>query len=180
MHRFFVFSSTLSRRFVFPSFVTFFFNVFLSSFARRGFFFACSSLHRCCPGGWGVCAACFFGGRLCVSWWLSYSNLPFFCFLLPSSSSSCYTIPVCQLLVLLLRFRLVLVNLFASDHTIWTSWITPHHFIFRELISVVITPPITPNYFWGFNKRNSQEKLHLLVLSLLGRSTPPITPNILR
>ena len=38
----------------------------------------------------------------------------------------------------------------------------------------------TTNYtktFWGFNKRNSQESLHLLVLSLLGRSTPPITPK---
>ena len=37
--------------------------------------------------------------------------------------------------------------------------------------------PITPNNFWGFNTRNSQGKLHLLVLSLLGRSTPPTTPN---
>ena len=42
-----------------------------------------------------------------------------------------------------------------------TSWIALHHFIFRELISVIITPPITPNNFWGFNKRNSQEKCTL-------------------
>ena len=28
--------------------------------------------------------------------------------------------------------------------TIRTAWITPHHLIFRELISVIITPPITP------------------------------------
>ena len=65
----------------------------------------------------------------------------------------------------------------SMSYTIRTSWITPHHFIFRELISVIITPPITPNNFWRFNKRNSQEKLHLLVLSLLGGSTPPITPK---
>ena len=51
------------------------------------------------------------------------------------------------------------------------------HLIFRELISVIITPPITPNDFWGFNKRNFQEKLHLLLLSLLGMSPPPITPQ---
>ena len=43
--------------------------------------------------------------------------------------------------------------------------------------SVIITPPITPNNSWGFNKSNSQEALHLLVLSLLGRSTAPITPK---
>ena len=34
--------------------------------------------------------------------------------------------------------------------------------IFQELMSVIISPPITPNKFWGFNKRNSQEKLHHL------------------
>ena len=42
---------------------------------------------------------------------------------------------------------------------------------------VIIAPPITPNNFWGFNMRNPQEELHLLVLSLLGRSIPPITPK---
>ena len=36
--------------------------------------------------------------------------------------------------------------------TIQTSWITPHHFILRELISVIIAPPITPNNFWGLKK----------------------------
>ena len=41
--------------------------------------------------------------------------------------------------------------------TIQTSWITPHHFILRELISAIISPPVTPNNFWGFSKRNSQE-----------------------
>ena len=41
--------------------------------------------------------------------------------------------------------------------TIRTSWISPHHFIFQEFISVIISPTITPNKFWGFNKRNSQE-----------------------
>ena len=45
-----------------------------------------------------------------------------------------------------------------SPHlTIRTSWITPHHFIFQELISVIISLPITPNNFWGFKKRNSQK-----------------------
>ena len=61
--------------------------------------------------------------------------------------------------------------------SIRTSWITPHHFIRRELSSVIITYPITPNNFWRFNKCNSQEQIHLLVLSLLGRSLPPITPK---
>ena len=42
---------------------------------------------------------------------------------------------------------------------------------------VIITSPITPNKFWGFDKRNSQEKLHILVLFPLGRSTPQITPK---
>ena len=37
--------------------------------------------------------------------------------------------------------------------------------------------PITPNNFWGFNKHNSQAKLHHLVLSLLGRSTPRLHPK---
>ena len=64
-----------------------------------------------------------------------------------------------------------------SELTIRTSWITPHHFIFRELISVLITPPITPNNYWGFSKRYFQEKLNLLVLPLIGRRTPPITPK---
>ena len=58
-----------------------------------------------------------------------------------------------------------------------TSWITLHHFILRELIRVMITPPITPNNFWGFNKRKSQEKWHPLVLSLLRRNPPQITPK---
>ena len=30
-------------------------------------------------------------------------------------------------------------------------------YFFQELVSVIISPPITPNKFWGFNKRNSQE-----------------------
>ena len=36
-------------------------------------------------------------------------------------------------------------------------------------MSVIITPPITPNKVWGFDKRNSKEKLHHPVLSLLGK-----------
>ena len=32
-------------------------------------------------------------------------------------------------------------------------------FYCQELISVMISPPITPNKFWGFNKCNSQEEL---------------------
>ena len=64
----------------------------------------------------------------------------------------------------------------GSRSTICTSWITLHHFTLREPLSVTITPPITPNIFWGFNKRTSQEKLHL-VLSLLERRTRLITPN---
>ena len=35
--------------------------------------------------------------------------------------------------------------------TIQISCITLAHLIFQELISVIITPPLTPNYFWGFN-----------------------------
>ena len=44
-------------------------------------------------------------------------------------------------------------------------------------MSVIIAPPITPNNFWRFGKRNSQERLHLLVLSLLGKITPSVTPG---
>ena len=36
-----------------------------------------------------------------------------------------------------------------------------------ELLSVITAPPITPNNFWGVSKRNLQDKLHLLLLSLL-------------
>ena len=46
--------------------------------------------------------------------------------------------------------------------TIRTSWITPHHFIFQEFISVIISPPITPNKFWRFNSEKvfaSQERV---------------------
>ena len=45
----------------------------------------------------------------------------------------------------------------TGKHIIRSSWITPHHFIFQELISVILSPPITPNKFWRFNKRNFQE-----------------------
>ena len=50
------------------------------------------------------------------------------------------------------------------------------NFIFEEMISVIITPPITPDIFWGFDKPNTQEKLHCLVLSLLRKITPSFTP----
>ena len=40
-------------------------------------------------------------------------------------------------------------------HSNFLDYTTP--FYFQELISVIISPPITPNQFWGFNKRNSQE-----------------------
>ena len=43
------------------------------------------------------------------------------------------------------------------------------HSIFRELISVIIAQPFTPNKLRGFNKRNS------LALSLLGKITPSFT-----
>ena len=56
------------------------------------------------------------------------------------------------------------------DHTIQTSRITLPHLILEELISVKITPPTAPNNFWGVSKRNSQENLHQLVLSLLGKA----------
>ena len=44
-------------------------------------------------------------------------------------------------------------------------------------MSVIISPPITPNKFWGFNKRNSQAKLHHPVLFLLGKITLSFTPK---
>ena len=62
-------------------------------------------------------------------------------------------------------------------NAIRTSWITLPHFILGEFISAIIAPPTTPNNFWGVNERNFQKNLHLLVLSLLGRITPPITPK---
>ena len=49
--------------------------------------------------------------------------------------------------------------------------------IFQELISVIISPPITPNKFWGFHKCNSQKNLHHPVLSRLGRIAQSFTPN---
>ena len=59
-------------------------------------------------------------------------------------------------------------------HSNFLDYTTP--FCFQELISVIISPPITPNKFWGFNKRNSQEKLHHPVLFLSGKYTP-FTPK---
>ena len=53
-----------------------------------------------------------------------------------------------------------------EKHTIRTSRITLP--FFQELTGVITTPLITPNHFLGLNKRNSQEKIHHLVLSLLG------------
>ena len=70
-----------------------------------------------------------------------------------------------------------LYRILSFQNTIRTSGITLHHFIFRQLISVIITPPIPPNNFSGFNKRSSQENCTFLCFSLLGRSTPPITPK---
>ena len=56
---------------------------------------------------------------------------------------------------------------------------TPYIQFFQELISVIVSPPITPNKFWGFNKRNSQEKLHHPVLCLLGKVHHLLHQNIL-
>ena len=53
-------------------------------------------------------------------------------------------------------------------------------FIFLEVISVIISLPITPNEFLGFKKRNSQETLHHPVLSVLGKITQSCTQNSLR
>ena len=41
----------------------------------------------------------------------------------------------------------------------------------RELISVIITPPITPNNVWGISKRNFQEKITPPCPVLLGGYT---------
>ena len=105
----------------------------------------------------------------------------------PSSSIwTCYSAQSTQSSQGLIRIGCIMSSLGALSsnqlkhscmrHTIRTSLITPHHF-FRELISVIVALPITPSNFWRFDKRNSQEKIHLLVLPLLGRSTPPITPK---
>ena len=48
---------------------------------------------------------------------------------------------------------------------------------FRELVSVITSPPTTLNKIWGFDKRNSQEILHHPVLSLLGKVTQSFTPK---
>ena len=44
----------------------------------------------------------------------------------------------------------ILASIDARDFhcTIRTTRITPHHFIFQELISVIISLPITPKKFW--------------------------------
>ena len=41
-------------------------------------------------------------------------------------------------------------ELLGLHHTIWGC-------IYQELIHVIISPPTTPNKFWGFSKRNCQE-----------------------
>ena len=61
--------------------------------------------------------------------------------------------------------------------TIRTSWITISHFAFQELLGVITTPPITPNKSWRLDKRNSLEKLHRVVLLLLGAIPQLITPK---
>ena len=62
-------------------------------------------------------------------------------------------------------------------HTMQTSRITLPHFIVWDLISVIVTPPSTPNNFRGVKKRNLQEKLHLLVVTFSERISPPSTPK---
>ena len=47
-------------------------------------------------------------------------------------------------------------------------------------MSAIITLPITPNHFWGVQKRNLQETWHVLVFSISGKITPPITPKKFR
>ena len=103
---------------------------------------------------------------------------------LNSFRGSILTSPVCSSVGFALPPRLASNSGFlektGSDSkviTIRTYWITPHHFIFQELFRVIISPPITPNKFWGFNKRNSQEKLHHPVLSPLGQSAQSVTPK---
>ena len=46
--------------------------------------------------------------------------------------------------------------------------------------SVIMTPSLTPNKFWEFNKRNFQERLHHSVFSLLGKLHNLLHTNILR
>ena len=52
-------------------------------------------------------------------------------------------------------------------------------FYFQEFIRAIITPPSTPNKFWGFNKCNSQKRLDHPVLSLFlgGKITQSFTPK---
>ena len=47
----------------------------------------------------------------------------------------------------------------------------------QELISVIITLPITPNKFWGLNKRNSQEKITPPCLVPFRKITQSFTPK---
>ena len=57
---------------------------------------------------------------------------------------------------------------------------SPLHFS-RIIISVIITPPITPNNFWGFNKRNSPGKITpSCVVPLRKEHTTELHQNILR
>ena len=75
---------------------------------------------------------------------------------------------------------LTLQPLFSLDyHSNFLDFTSP---FFRELISAIISPPITPNNnynFWGVNKRNSQENSHHPVLSLLGKLHNLLHQNIL-
>ena len=44
-------------------------------------------------------------------------------------------------------------------------------------MSVIISPPITPNKSWGFNKRNSQEITPPCLVPILGNITQSFTPK---
>ena len=65
-----------------------------------------------------------------------------------------------------------------NTHSNFSDYTSP--FYFQELIGVIISPPITPNKFWGFNKRNSLEKIYHLVLPLLGKLHNLLHQNSLR
>ena len=64
---------------------------------------------------------------------------------------------------------------FKRAFPIWIPWITVPHSI---VVSVWLTPAITPNNLWGmYHLTISQGRIHLPVLSFSGRMTPPITPR---
>ena len=67
---------------------------------------------------------------------------------------------------------------FSYHHSNFLDFTFP--FMFEELISVIFTPPITPNKFWGFTECNTQENVPTLSCPYSEKLNNLLHQNILR